>query len=96
MLAILEFPDVLSNGGASNASMTLHVHVVAKRKNNRLDLRCQLTSRREDQSLRLSNGDIDGLQDGDGECRGFTSSRLRLSNNVTPLDYRQYSTLLDG
>jgi hypothetical protein len=61
VLAVFEFTYVLTDRGASDTSVTLHVHVVAQRKHNGLDLGCEFVGEREDECLRLSYGDIDGL-----------------------------------
>lgn len=53
MLAVLEFLDVFPDTGPSDTRMTLHVHVVSQSENDVLDLDGQLSSRREDERLRL-------------------------------------------
>jgi hypothetical protein len=49
MLAIIEFADVFANVCASNAGMTLDVHVVTESHNNILDLGRKFASGREDE-----------------------------------------------
>lgn len=63
MLAVFEFTDVLANRRTTNASVTLHIHVVAQCKDDRLNLRGQFTCGGEDEGLGLPNRDVDGLQD---------------------------------
>ena len=74
--------------------MTLDVHVVAQCKNDGLDLRRKFPRGREDECLRLSDSDVDGLEHGDGECGGFTGARLGLSDDIPALCYGEYGTLL--
>ena len=96
MLAVLELANILANGSTANTSVTLDIHVVSKREDNRLDLRGQFASGRKYESLGLAYGHVDGLEDGNGECRGFSCARLRLRNDVASLDDRQNGTLLDS
>ena len=96
MLTIFELPDIFADGSASDASVTLDIHVVSKREDNRLDLRGQFASGRKYESLGLAYGHVDGLEDGNGECRGFSCARLCLRNDVASLDDRQNGTLLDS
>ena len=96
MLAVFEFAYVFANGRAANASVTLDVHVVPQRQNDRLNLSGELAGRGKHQCLCLSDGHIDRLKYGDGECRGLSCSGLSLSNNVASLGNGQDSTLLDS
>ena len=54
--------------------MTLDIHIVAKGKNNGLNLRGKFTRGRQNEGLGFANGDVYGLEDGNGECGSFTSS----------------------
>lgn len=74
MLAIFQLPDVLSDRCAPNASMTLDIHIVAEGKKNGLNLRGKFTRGRQNEGLGFANGDVYGLEDGNGECGSFTSS----------------------
>ncbi len=96
MLAVFKFANVLADGRATNASVTLHIHVVAQSKDDRLDLGGQFTCGGEDEGLCLPNRDVDGLQDGDREGGSFTSSGLCLRDDIPSLDNGQYGTLLDS
>jgi hypothetical protein len=96
MLAVLEFLDVFPDTGPSDTRMTLHVHVVSQGENDVLDLDGQLSSRREDERLRLPDWGIDGLKDGDAEGGGFTGTGLGLSDDISTGDDRLDGPLLDG
>jgi len=95
VLAVFEFTYVFTNGSASDTSVTLHVHVVAQRKYDGLDLGREFASGREDECLRLSHGDIDGLQHGNREGSRFTRSGLGLRDHITALRDGEDGTLLD-
>lgn len=96
MLPVFELADVLANGRTANAGVALHIHVVPKGKDDGLDLRRQFTSGTEDQCLRFTDSDIDGLEDGNGESGCLSCPGLRLCNDVPPLNNRKDSALLDG
>jgi hypothetical protein len=96
MLPVFKFPNVFANGSSTYASMTLDIHVIAQCEDDGLNLRCEFAGGRQDKCLRFSDGDIDGLENRDGKCGRFTSSRLRLRNNIPPLRYRQDGTLLNS
>ena len=95
VLAIFEFTNVLTNRSAADARVTLHVHVVAQCEDNGLNLRREFAGGREDERLGLSHGDVDGLQHGYREGGGFTRAGLGLGDDISPLRYREDSTLLD-
>ena len=46
--------------------------------------------------MRLTDGHVDGLKDGDRERRGFSGTGLRLCNDIASLDDRKNGTLLDS
>ena len=46
--------------------------------------------------MRLTEGDIDGLEDGNGEGGGFTGTGLGLRNDIPALSDGQDGTLLDS
>ena len=85
MLSVVQLSDVLPEVGASNAGVALHVHVISQGKDNLLDLDGQLTSWWQTEHLCLSDCGVNALKDWDGECGGFTSTRLWLGNNISSL-----------
>lgn len=85
VLAVVELADILANVCASNTSMALHVHVVAKRHDNTLNLGRQFTGRGQDQRLCLADSGIDDLEHADGEGRRLSGTRLGLRNGVSAL-----------
>ena len=95
VLPIFEFTYVLTDGSAADARVTLHVHVIAQREDDGLDLRREFAGGREDERLSLSDGDVDGLEHCDGESSGFTRTRLGLRDDIPTLRYRENSTLLN-
>ena len=76
--------------------MAFNVHVVAKSDDDLLNLLSKLAGRCEDESLGAPNIEVELLEDGDGEGRGFPSTGLGLSDDVVTLDDRDDRTLLDG
>ena len=64
--------------------MAVNRHEVADGDNDLLNLLSQLTSRRENQSLAGLDIGVQLLQDGDGECSSFSSTRLCLCDDVRP------------
>ena len=74
MLTIVQLSDILPEVGASDARVTLHVHVISKGEHNLLDLDGQLASWGQAQHLGLPHCCVNALQDGDGECGGFTGT----------------------
>jgi hypothetical protein len=96
VLAVFEFTYVFTDGRAANTRMALHVHVVAQREYDGLDLGREFTGGREDECLRLSHGDIDGLQHGNREGSRFTRSGLCLRDHIAALRDGEDGTLLDG
>ena len=95
VLAVFEFTYILADGSAADARVTLHVHIVAQSEDDGLDLRREFASGGEDERLGLSDGDVDGLQHGDGEGGSFTRAGLGLGDDIATLGYRKNSTLLD-
>jgi hypothetical protein len=95
VLTIFEFTYVLADGSAADARVTLHVHVVAQGEDDGLDLRREFAGGGEDERLGLSDGDIDGLQHGDGEGGRFTRAGLGLRDDIPTLCYREDRTLLN-
>ena len=94
--ALLELGHVLADVGAADASVALDVHVVAEREDDGLDLRRKFAGGGEHERLRLAHGDVDGLQDGNREGRGFTGTRLGLGNDIAALGDGENGALLDG
>jgi len=76
--------------------MALHVHVIAERENNLLNLRGELPRRREDEGLGVAEGDIDRLEDADGERGRFTRAGLSLCDNIAALSDGHDGPLLDS
>ena len=54
-------PDIFSEICATNAGVTLNIHVVSESKNNLLDLYSQLSGGRQTQDLGLSHCGVDAL-----------------------------------
>lgn len=52
--------------------------------------------RREEQTLGLTNSSVDDLEDRNGECRGFTSTRLSLGDGVAAFANLDDCTRLHG
>ena len=96
MLTILEFLDVFTNASSSNTGVALNVHVVPQSQNNILDLDSQFSGGRENESLSLPDGGIDGLQNRDTKGGGFTGTGLSLSDDVSTRDDGLDGTLLDS
>jgi hypothetical protein len=82
---LLELGHSLANGSSTDGSEALDVHVVSEGDENLLDLLGELTGGGEDESLGLLDGNVDGLEDRDGEGRGLAGSGLSLSDNVVTL-----------
>jgi hypothetical protein len=80
--AILEGLHVLTNAGATNASVALNVHEVADGDNDLLNLLSKLTGWRKDESLALLDVGVDLLENRDGEGRSLARTRLGLGNNI--------------
>merc|ERR1712087_881019 len=96
VLAMVQLPHVLLDGGPTNTGVALSPHVVSQGHYHLLDLLGQLPGRRQDQGLRLPQAGVDLLQDGDGEGGGLASTGLSLSDNVHTLDAGDDSSLLDS
>lgn len=96
MLAVLELFDILADARAADTGVALNVHVVSQGENDILDLHGEFTCRGKDERLAFPDGGVDGLEDGDAECRGFTRSRLGLGDDVSAGDDGQDGSLLDG
>merc|ERR1719398_52495 len=96
VLASVQLPHVLSDRGAANAGVTLGAHVVTQGHHHLLDLLGQLPGGGQEEGLALPQVGVDLLQDGDGEGRGLTGSRLSLGDNIHALDARDNGSLLDS
>lgn len=115
VLTCVEFSDVFSDRGSSDAGVTLNVHVVCRgvgvsvrrskcvqgmltseSENDGLNLSCEFSRGREDECLSFPERSVDGLEDGDGEGRGFTGSGLSLRDHVSSLGDGQNRSLLDS
>jgi hypothetical protein len=95
VLAVLEFSYVFTYGRSADAGMALDVHVVTKCQHNGLDLGCEFAGGGEDEGLGFADSDIDGLEDGNGECGSFTGTRLGLGDDVAALGDGEDGALLD-
>lgn len=93
---LLDDSDVLGDGGTTNAGVALNLHVLAKGKDNLLDLVGQLSSGGNDQSLGLLNLLVNVLQSRDREGGSLTSTRLGLGKDIVTLDDGQDGSLLNG
>ena len=71
---MLKLKDVLVDVSTANATVHLHLHVVAKCEAHFLSLLCELSCRREDQDLWFPQLWVDGLQGSDCEDTSFTCS----------------------
>lgn len=80
--AVLESLHIVTNAGAADAGVALHVHKVTNGDNDLLNLLSQLTGGSKDQSLALLQVGIDLLENGNGESGGLASTRLGLSNDI--------------
>lgn len=96
MLAVVQLADVLANVCSSNASMALHVHIVAQCHDDTLNLGCQLSCWGKDERLGFTDGSVDDLEHTDGEGRGLTSTGLRLGDGVATLADLDDGTGLDS
>ena len=96
MLPVVKLSDVLAQVGTSDAGVALNIHVVSKGQHHLLDLHGQLPCGGEAEDLGLSDGGVDTLEDGDREGGSLSSTGLGLGYDVTTLDNRLDSSLLDG
>jgi len=96
MDSLPELVHILTDVGATDASVTLDVHVVTERNHNLLDLLGKLASGRQDESLCAFDAEVELLEDGDGKGGGFARTRLGLGNNVVTFDDGNDRALLDG
>lgn len=85
VLAVVQFADIFANVRSSDTSMALHVHVVAKRHDNALNLGRQFSRRGQDKRLCLADSGVDDLEHTDGEGCGFSGTRLGLRNGISAL-----------
>ena len=92
---MLEFTNILANGGATSTRVASDVHVVSQSEDDRLDPSPKFSSGGQNERLGLSNGDIDRLEDWDGECRGFIDAGLSLGDHVSPLGDWKNRALLE-
>ena len=94
--AVLQFVYVFADVGPTNAGVAFDVHVVAESNDDLLNLLSKLTGRCKDESLGAPDREVEFLEDGDGECCGFASAGLGLSDDIVTLDDGDDRTLLDG
>ncbi|GAO51261.1 hypothetical protein G7K_5367-t1 [Saitoella complicata NRRL Y-17804] len=96
MDTVLEGLHVVTDVGTADTGVALDVEVVSDSDNDLLDLLSQLTGRGQDQSLALLDGDVDGLEDRDGEGSGLTGTGLSLGDDIVTLEDGENGTLLNG
>ena len=85
VLTIVELANILSNVGATNASMALDVHVVSQSHHNALNLGRKFAGRGKDEGLGLADGGVDDLKHRDREGGRFTGTGLGLGDGVATL-----------
>ena len=80
--AVLEGLHVLTNAGATNASVAFNVHEGTEGNNDLLNLLGKFTGGSENQGLALLDVGVDLLENRDGESGGLASTRLGLRDNI--------------
>lgn len=93
---ILQAGNIVRDTGSTDARVATDVEVVTKGQNDLLDLLGQLTGGREDESLASDEISLNPLEDTNGKSRGFPSSGLSLSDDITSLDDGENGPLLDS
>jgi hypothetical protein len=93
---LLQLAHILADIRPADAGMAFNVHVVAEGDDDLLNLLSKFTGRCEDESLGASDGEVELLEDGDGEGCGLASTGLGLSDDIVTLDDGDNRTLLDG
>jgi len=92
----LKFGDVISDSGTSNAGVASNVQIVSKCKDDLLNLLSQFSGWSQNQSLAFVNGEIEGVENSNGESGSFTSSRLGLCDDIEAFAKRHNGSLLDS
>lgn len=95
MLTVIKLTDVFTQICASDARVALDIHVVAQGQNHLLDLNGQFASWRQNENLRLTDGGVDGLKDGNGERRRLSGTGLGLGDHVAAFQDRFDRSLLN-
>ena len=93
---LLQLSHVFAYVGTTNASVALNVHVVTQCDHDFLDLLREFASGCEDESLAALGGQVDLLENGDGEGGGLASTGLGLGDDIVSLYNRHDRALLDG
>ena len=93
MNTLLKFCNVFTDIDASQTSVTLDVHVIAKGNNDFLKLLGEFTGRRKNKGLGPLNGHVQLLKDGDGQCGGLACASLCPRNDVVAF-YNGYNCAL--
>jgi len=93
---VFELEDVVVDVATADAAVDLNLQVVSQRQTDFLGLLCQLTGRRQNQDLWLSQRNVNRLQRPQREDARLTSAALALHNNIAVLDDRQNCPLLDS
>lgn len=74
VLTVFEFLDILANARSTDTGVALDVHVVSEGQDDVLDLNGEFSCRGKDERLAFPDGGVDGLEDGDAECCGFSGT----------------------
>lgn len=85
VLTIVELANILSNVGATDASMALNVHVISQSHHNALNLGRKFAGRGKDEGLGLAHGGIDDLEHRDRKSGCFTGTGLGLGDGIATL-----------
>jgi hypothetical protein len=94
--SLLELSDIITNASSSDAGVALNSEVLSQRRNDLLDLLCELTSWGQDESLGLVDREIDLLQHSNSEGGSLSSSGLGLGDHVLSAGQWKDSSLLDS
>lgn len=80
--------NVLTHDGSTDAGVYLDVAELSNGVNDVGNLHGELTGGRDNQSLAVVGGDIDALENSNGEGSSLSCSRLSLSNSILTLNQR--------
>jgi hypothetical protein len=85
--ALLKKVDVVLDGGSSDTCVDFDSHVLSDGVHDECNLERQLSGWRHDQCLNVVGGSVNHLQRRNGECSGFTCTRLSLCDKKLELVY---------
>ena len=91
-----ELVHVLPHVGAADARHRRDTKVITDGHHDLDDLRGELARGGEDERLAVAVGQVDVLEQADGEGRRLAGARLRLGDGIAHNDERLDRTLLDG